>query len=173
MNPLKAQRELVNLSQQSLALKSDVSSQYILRLEQGLLTSPPYDVLKVLVNPGPPYHDWLPPVAEQESIGELEVSYRDWQLGIRKSNLPQLRDAVIIFAGSPEERDDQLINQFPRFRSLIHESKIGFCKLYCIHPQVLTTFESKPRRHFTEYLRNVWVEAGLAEGEITMLEENL
>lgn len=172
MNPIKSLRESHGFSQHDLARLSDVSQQYILRLEQGLFTNVPNDVAEILVNPGPPTTSvWLPPVATQEAIEELSIDYRKWQSKHRQSNLHLLRDALLYLTTRPQ--DPTLINQFPRFRLYTSESQIGFCKLFCLHPQVVKTFEKKAQRKLSDYLHAALLDAGLTESEIKLLEENL
>lgn len=151
VNPLKEQRELLGLTQEELADRCMISRDSVVKYEAGLLTNPSWDILAVLYEKSLEKHNAID-------------NYYKWQVEIRKTHVDKLRAALKLYKGGP----------FKDFRLLVSDSQIGFCKLYCIHPQVLRTFEKgQHRNELSDQLRKVFLDAGLTWDEIYDLEEKL
>lgn len=151
INPLAKARKSLGLTQEELAHRAGVSKVLIMRLEQGLLTKPTVSVLNAL------FRD---PIEQAKALDDFDV----WKVVVRKQNVGKLRAALVNWNG------DWLV-----LRSGVADSKAGFCKLFCIHPQVLDNFESgiRDRRKLTGYLRSVFTDAGLTDEEILYIEQKL
>lgn len=146
-----SKREELGLTQEQLADKSFLSRMYIQRLEQGLLSRVPSVVLNVLFDNS---HD------KQRAVADYEL----WQVYTRNNNADKLREAIKDWNG------DWVV-----LRLAVADSKVGFCKLFCIHPQVLDTFEKKlsERTKLTPYLRQVLSDGGFTALEIVELESRM
>lgn len=137
-NPVQVRRELLGLSQESLAVAANVSRPLIMRIEQGLITGVSWAVLSQLHS-------------HSSDKAQLKDDYDAWRVAVRLSNIHYVRWIV-------ESADDLWSGDWKALRLCVNNSHIGFCKLYCIHPQVLSTFEKVERDRLTPYMETVFGE---------------
>ncbi len=155
-NPLKLAREAQNLTQEELAALATVGVQTIKKLEWGLFTSINPEVLTVLT------------AGTNKSRGGLTNEYEDWILSKRQEQLIPTRRNLDDCRGG--------WISWLEFRTMFSDSQVGFCKLFCVTPQVLQTWEAGfdkgfDRSSWTPYLRQLWEDVGLTDEEIVELQE--
>lgn len=153
VHPIQLQRIRKELTQEQLAAVANVTKGLIMRIEQGLISGVTYEVLDALW-PNDSLH-------QAKALDEVDK----WREDTRAKNIEYFVTAV----------DKYTTGGWMGFRTSVHPTAVGFCKLYCIHPQVLANFE-KPhivnrRRGLSPYLREVFSSAG--NDVLEELEEKL
>lgn len=138
-NPVTRIREELGYTQELFAAVAGVSRVAVMHTEQGLIKKVPDRIYKALDNPP-----------------GLDDHYRFWIRDTRLKNYPYLEKYIPGFL----ENSCDTYGNWDWFRKSISRSKAGFCKLYCIHPQVLANFEKS------------WMErGGLTIGMRVVLED--
>lgn len=132
-----------------------ISKPMVMHLEQGLVARVPNRVLEVL-RPDP------------FSRRELDIQYQQWIRDTRTKNKPYLDAGIADFLcpGCVAYGD------WVYLRSSISKSKAGFTKLYCLHPQILDTFESSvgSRIAFTPGMRSFLKGTGIDMDVVIQME---
>ena len=134
------------MTQDDLAAVAEVSKPLIMRVEQGLISNVSISILDALYG-----------VGESRLQAKALDAFDEWRKETRAKN--------IVYFLNRLERSDEFRGSWLSFRESICSSQVGFCKLYCIHPQVLRNFE-KPklvskRRELSAYLKDVFSSAGI------------
>lgn len=150
-NPVAIAREQLGYNQELFAAVAEVSRVTVMHVEQGLVTNIPDRIYSALGRPP----------------GLLD-HYQYWMRDTRQKNYIYLERGVEKFLAV----DKKEYGNWMAFRKEISGSKIGFCKLFCIHPEILATFENnwQGRTLFTPGMRAVLVSAGLALETIREME---
>lgn len=131
-NPLTTARHQLHYTQHSVARELGYTNQMVLRAEQGLFTTVP-----------PKLKAWASTTLGSPP-SEVEHMYQQYQKETRASNFSQLHMGYLNYldmeipSGSKE-------HPFVYFRACCSDSRVGFCKLLCLHPQILINWE---RSHF-------------------------
>lgn len=159
-NPLKRARESQNLTQEDIANRAVVGVQTVKKLEWGLFTTVNPAVLGALTAVGDR------PGTSHAQI-ELERLYREWVISRRQEMLIPTRENISACRGWVS---------WIEFREMFSRSQVGFCKLFCMTPQVLQTWErgfdkGLDRTRFTPYMYQMWLEVGLSDDEIATMQE--
>lgn len=154
-SPIQARRNFLHLDQSHLASRAGVATMTIQRLEAGLIPKVPQSVYSALYSENSGF-----------SYEECNAEMEEWKSATRVANSGYLRDAL-----------NENWKGWLGLRTLISESKAGFCKLYCIHPQALDNFE-KPhlidsRTELSPYLKHIFFDAGLTLMEIDSINSRL
>jgi hypothetical protein len=150
-NPVAIAREALGYNQELFAAVAEVSRIAVMHTEQGLITSVPERIYKTLGSPP-----------------GLRDHYQYWIRDTRIKNYVYLEKGIDLFL-NPRCSG---YGNWGEFRDRISRSRIGFCKLYCIHPQILSTFEKnwEERSQFTVGLRRVLVDAGMGRDTVANME---
>lgn len=160
-NPIALRRKELQLNQDELANWTGLTKQYIQRVEQGTITRLSHSFMNSLCSGS----------TQRElniAIDALECSYLDWQNHVRSSNMLYVRNILV----GGHINDSPWSGSWLELRKAISSSKMGFCKLYCIHPGVLDNFERRDNRvALTPYMSTVLLSGGL-EGELVELLED-
>jgi hypothetical protein len=144
------------MSRGKLRIVTNLSIHTIQRTEQGLMPQLPWQIFEVLYD----RHSFL--------WKDINNAIDEWKTDTRVANVEYLRKAL---------EESQYWSGWLGFREYISESKAGFCKLYCIHPQALDNFE-KPhlvdkRENLSPYLWGIFYEAGLTIEELHAFNDRL
>lgn len=150
-NPVAIERERLGYNQELFAAVAEVSRVAVMHTEQGLVSNVPNRIYKGLGSPP----------------GLLD-HYQYWIRDTRTKNYVYLERGITRFLqpGCSEYGD------WISFRMGISKSRIGFCKLFCIHPQILATFEGnwRSRSQFTPGMRRVLTSAGVGLDVVSNME---
>lgn len=149
VNPIQRARLQHGYTQEELAAVAGVSKPLIMRIEQGLISNVAWPVLEALY-----------PDSALAQSGALDA-FDSWRADTRVKNIGYFVNRVEAL-GAGYSKDHGI--SWLAFRESIHQSQAGFCKLYCIHPQVMRNFE-KPklvyeRTELSKYLKDVFSSAG-------------
>jgi len=124
-NPIKLLREEAGLSMETLAERSEVSKQTVLRAEQGCYDLIPPSIFNYMLSAWP-----------YSEIINLPTRYRDWQKEQRKQNYGELSTLITWDFLSPA------VHPFIYWRETSNiYARIQISKLYCVHPATISRFE--------------------------------
>lgn len=166
MNPLKAARQDLGLTQDQLGKEANgIARLTVLRAEQGVYQLPPPAILNALQRRG------LNPE-------KLEREYLLWQTRERQLHrhalslpLPTPADFAAVADFSDAEfsayAQSQPLVQWRIISGI--ESQIEFCKMFCVHPAVISNFEAGRQRKIPTQLVDALTDAGIDYQVITEL----
>lgn len=128
VNPIVALRELCKYTQEELARMIGVTSQTIRRAEQGTFNYPPASICE--------WYDYI------STNTTLAVDYEIWRA--------QKRAALVSIAPKTDPlMFNSMDHPFKLFRAEVmrnfdaeSNSLVGFCKLVCLEPKVVSNFEA-------------------------------
>jgi hypothetical protein len=148
INPIQLARVNRGYTQDDLAAVARKSFIFIQHLESGLLPNVPNKILQ-----------------------ELDIKkedYYEWCLETRQKNSVHLLN----YLGGLIDPWEGEYGYWLAFRKKISDSKIGFCKLYCLHPQILATFEGNvwERSQLTPGMRSLFIDAGVGRDAIAAID---
>lgn len=144
INPIVQARINRGYTQDDLAAVANRSKIFIQNLEFGIAgNNIPVRVLEELSD------------SSKSGTKNLQNRYTQWIADTRLTNAEYLIAPVAKFCDYTE---NELFGDWLALRNAISTSKIGFCKLYCLHPQILATFENswKSRTEFTPGMRELF-----------------
>lgn len=143
LNPVAALRLKMGLTQDQLATHTKYSMVYIQHLEFGILPNISPAVVTFLGDPG------------------LVSKYDDWITATRRINRIHLDDPVAAFVDSSSD----LYGNWNLLRLSISDSRAGFCKLYCMHMNILAGFEKKwtEADRLSKGIRDIFFDCGIGK----------
>lgn len=153
---VQLRREQLGWTQKDLAELTELSFNTIQKTEQGLMPKLPTAILDAL---------YSTPVAKTDA----DLDYDADKVEVRRANSKHLLELVehpVLWDGS-----------WLSLRGAVCDSAVGFCKLYCIHPQALMNFE-KPhligtRDKLSPYLRDVFISSGIGFEAVDKIEARM
>lgn len=130
VNPLRTLREAAHCTVKEMADLADVTSQAIIRSEQGVYERPLPKLLSAL---------WrYAPESDLHDEGVLLADYHHFQRQVRESNYGRLDEHHYFLSGQPS-------HPFVAWRLASGLSaRISISKLFCVHPALVTKFEMQP-----------------------------
>ena len=162
VNPLKTLRDSAGLSVAELADAAGVSSQAVIRAEQGVYASPPPNVLDALWRYAPEddLHDYGILLADYHNFQRLT---RQNHYGLESGGL----DESYVFKPN---KDHPFVAW--RLDSGI-EARIQISKKYCVHPALVFKFEAQPYLCSTppKELIRALLESGYSAKKLAEFEE--
>lgn len=155
INPIQLARVDLGYTQETLAAVAGVTKIFVQHLEFGMVVNPPYAILKQLRS-------------DDVGFNYLKDAYSIWCCETRDKNSVYFTIPVERFL-SPHCNE---YGNWLTLRESISESRIGFCKLFCLHPQILSTFEKNwsVRTEFTPGMRELFKEAGIDRSIIARMD---
>lgn len=134
INPITEFREEHKLDQKDLAEYAGITSQVILRAEQGLYNSLPPSVAYAIG------------MLDRDAAFTIGEDYRKWQilkLEANRARIGELMPNKYIMPGKLRlEGDTDSIASFVDFRYRFSESVMGFCKLFLIQQSIVSKYET-------------------------------
>lgn len=160
VNPLRALREAAHCSVKEMAELADVTSQAIIRSEQGVYERPLPKLLHAL---------WrYSPESDLHDEGVLLADYHHFQKLTREANYGKLNEHFLFrYVRSGE-------HPFVAWRLVSSiTARIAISKYYCVHPALITKFEMQPHLCSTTpgALRFALLESGYTEALLDRLQE--
>lgn len=143
LNPVAALRLKMGLTQDQLATRTHYSMIYVQHLEFGILPNISPAVITFLGDEN------------------LPKKYDEWISSTRRVNRIHLDDPVARFI----DVSSDLYGNWNLLRLSVSDSKTGFCKLYCIHPNILYGFEKKWSRvdKLSKGIRDIFLDCGIGK----------
>lgn len=162
-NPLKALRLVSGETQESLGQQTNVSKQYISRLEKGM-----YPKLNSR------YRDYLLKVAQSEiTPNELERLYNEWKNWKRRDTIAVVGPLSLaklmevdygpVASGSKHHSQPQYI-KFQHWRDTYWDSIYEFCEDFCLRTYDVERYESGAMQGMPVAIQRVLEPFGLLEG---------
>lgn len=152
VNPVKVVRNKLRLSHAELAIRYGVSESTLLRTEQGLYVDIPPTILRNIATDHP-----LPSL--------ISADYHRFQVSQRDRNRNELRPY-----GTIKHDPYSKTHPFISWRKECGiESRLEFCRMFCIHPSTLKRFEDGISLTTPSYLLDVLRSLGV---DYTLLEDN-
>ena len=143
---LKSIREDAGLSQHTVARRLNISTQHLMRIEQGVYAHLNDEVAAV-------YSELSRLTPTTESIGSLKEGYAH-EINVRRSLVKQRLQLNVNW-------DDAPVGNFPRLREFLGwDSRIGFCKDLAVHPASLQHYEKGKARKLPYDLEEALVAIG-------------
>lgn len=139
INPLKAERVQLNLTQAQLAKYADMSQNAIVKFEHGLYAEPSSSIISALFR--------VSLTRFQVSSSDF-INYRDLiTVAYKKWRVNKIRAArSVIFKGRQYGSLPRPVGLHPfadwRINYLGVTSQMELCKLLCLHPSILSQYES-------------------------------
>lgn len=153
MNPFKKLREQHNITQETLARVAGVTTQSILRYEQGLYEKPSDKIVNALSS----LTGAKPPV--------LKLKYEIWR------RFQQERASPIFVVIRPLQLKPGE-HPFITFRTNQgYASRMAFCKLLAIHPSVVADYEKGRQKHMPRMIKQALINADCREEILTQLDQ--
>lgn len=128
INPITEFREEHNLQQKELAHYARVSSQVVMRAEQGL------------------YNHLPPSIAEAIGILDTDIGftigedYHKWQIITLEMNREIVKEKMpLLYAAG---KTDTGITNFRQWRECFSDSVMGFCKIFLTQQAIIAKYES-------------------------------
>jgi DNA-binding XRE family transcriptional regulator len=153
INPYKAAREDLGLSQASVAEASNVSRHYVLRVEQGL------------------FHVPSPRLSTTLNISHMELTdtYHEWQHITRALAAPSVAEGVEKYFQSVLV---PLQNKHPhiKLRQCITDSQVAFCILLKIQPSRLSAYEKSKGITLPLFLKEAYFDCGVTPEQLNRIE---
>ena len=142
-NPIKAIRLSLKLSQGDLIRFSGLSRLVVLRTEQGLYSSPSRQITTPLI-------DLTGGAITHEQIRDLYHAYQKYQRGSQAywiANVVALGNGIKVTSTLPAVADPlSTLHPFiylrKRYAPVEFQSRLGFCRAFCLHPNSIRLFES-------------------------------
>lgn len=142
VNPLREIRLANRLTLDNVAYNLRTTRQFVIRAEQAVYATPPPRLLKYLLDLN------LPESVTDRAVGlgmddELIVYhlYREFQRAVRKKNFG------VLLTDYDFPKHPTALHQHPfvawRWASSV-QARIGVSKLYCVHPALISKFETSP-----------------------------
>jgi len=154
-SPLRRLRETCNLTIDRVAQDTGLSKQFIIKSEQCVYSEPSDTLIRF-------YESKL----EDNVIDDVYTDYYKFQREVRKFNYGQLIEPWV-FIGYDE-------HPFRNWRVCSGVGSLsGLCRIFCVHPAVMTKFESTPwqLKAVPEQLVKALLESGYRPTTIQALEE--
>lgn len=165
MNPLRSLRESANLSLVEMADRAGVTSQALMRAEQGVYSSPSPSILDALWGEADA-NDAA--VSDLYDYGVLLADYHNFQKLTRQDNYGSLEEPfTFLDTGGLSSIEHPFVDW--RLRSGI-TARIQISKRFCVHPALIFKFEMQPYLCMTipKELVRALLESGYTE---TTMEE--
>ena len=134
MNPLRSLRESANLSLSQMAGRAGVTSQALMRAEQGVYSTPSPSILDALYGEADANDD---AVSDLYDYGVLLADYHNFQKLTREDNYGSLEEPFLFLDNGEHPFVDW------RLRSGI-TARIQISKRFCVHPALIFKFEMQP-----------------------------
>lgn len=157
-NPFKSLRISLGLSQKEIADQIGITSQVVLRNEQGLYTTPNVQIMTVLLR-------------EAHSRGiikhtyhSLTEAYDTWVKDVRHTNGYIFNRPITFKLGHRP-----VAHPFRIWRESFGFSRIGFCKLLALHPSIVQSYEEGRTGPLPDVIRAALIDAGCS-GIISSLQ---
>lgn len=180
MNPLRQLRSDLFMTQEEVADLAGITSQSILRYEQGLYEKPSLKLIQTLLSLGSP---------SNVTIQSVTKDYSKWRTAHQRlasvyftpvGTLYRLRiiesDWFSVGGGATQnpiiQRFEPLESPFETWRTgiLDNPSRMNFCILLAIHPSVVASYEKGRRRGMPPLIRIALVHAGVSLEVLDRLE---
>jgi transcriptional regulator with XRE-family HTH domain len=152
-NPLKHTRQLLNLTIDTVASRTQLSRQFIIRAEQGVYSDAPDSLIS-----------YYAALMDLDTI-EIQQRYFNFQFATRKANYGRLIEPWAFPVGSG--------HPFINWREFSGVgSTAGICKLFCVHPATMNKFEHRPHllNSVPEQLTAALLESGYSAETLDLLE---
>jgi transcriptional regulator with XRE-family HTH domain len=148
-NPLTRLRKAAGLTQENLALRAQVTRQFVIRAEQAVYPDPPVGLVNTLLelnydldeDGSNDFNDSID--FEDLDIVELAAQYKAYQVALRKQHYGVL--ATRYNFSNTSLFDHELEHPFKQWRKDSNiTSRIAISKYYCVHPATVFKFEEQP-----------------------------
>lgn len=143
---------------------AELSKSAIINAEAGLLSRPPESLLPVLYS--------------ASTIAQAQIEYESWQHQHRAYYAPNFIACLPPFANAhsgPGRPPAPSWTNWFELRAAVagDETQMRFCKMFCLHPQVLRTWETNPHRALSGMVRYCLLDAGVSEEELRYVDRRL